>query len=129
MNYDVLEKIFDELEWNDQIRVSHIINKRYSQYSIALKKLRSIDFDPSCHVTNIYKNAMQTGDLHLCTEALYRMHAELGLFDRPRIYPHHDHERVRQSLYSELKKESKCSRIRRVNRLYGCVQTWDHGLD
>ena len=129
MNYDVLERIFDELEWEDQIRVSHIINKKCSQYQIALKKLRSIGFDPSCHVKNIYKNALKTGDLHLCTEALYLMHVELGLFDHPQIYPHNDHERVRQSLYSELKKENKCSRIRRVNRLYGCVRTWDYGLD
>lgn len=126
MNYDVLERIFDELEWNDQIRVSHIIKKKYSQYSIALKKLQSIGFDPSCHLNNMYKNALKTGDLHLCTEALYRLHVELGLFDRPHIYPHHDHERVRESLYSELEKENKCSRIRRVNRLYACVKTRDN---
>tara|TARA_B100000401_G_scaffold380101_1_gene281663 strand:- start:423 stop:818 length:396 start_codon:yes stop_codon:yes gene_type:complete len=129
LNNDVIETIFDQLDWDDQIRLSHIIKKKYSQYSIALKKLRSIGFDPSSHTKNIYKNAMQTGDLHLCTEALYRMHAELGLFDNPRIYPYDDHERVRKSLYSELQNKSKCSRIERVNRLYGCVQTWDHGLD
>tara|TARA_B100000405_G_scaffold142631_1_gene99842 strand:- start:3525 stop:3914 length:390 start_codon:yes stop_codon:yes gene_type:complete len=129
MNFDVIEKIFDELEWDDQIRVSYIINKKHSQYSIALKKLQSIGFDPTCKVKNIYKNALKTGDLHMCTEALYLMHVELGLFDCPLIYPHHDHERVRQSLYTGLRKQNKCSRIERVRRLLRCVQTWDHGLD
>ena len=129
MYYDVIENIFDHLDWDDQIRLSHVIHKKPSQFSIALKKLKSIDFDPSMRQINIYNNALKTGDSYLCAEALYRMHVELGLFDCPHIYPHNDHGRVRSSLHAELQQQSRCSRIQRVIKLYRCLQTWDHGLD
>lgn len=118
MDFDVLGKIFDHLDWKDQLSFSHIIHRKPTQYSIALKRLQAIGFCPLKCRDNVYQHALNTGNLELCTEALYRMYNQIF-----------DGTVERSFIRSDLLNKSRCSRIRRVLRAFRYLQTWDFGLD
>lgn len=130
MNYDVIEKIFTYLDWDDQLRSSHIIHKKPSQYTIAAKKLKAMNFDPCIQKSNLYKNAIKTGDPDLCTEALYNMYDEIGVFECHHRYPYQEQDRdvVKNSIFTEMQKQDKSSRIQRILKAFRCLETWDYSL-
>ena len=119
MNRDVIELVFKNLNWRDQIRYSHLINLKYSQFDIALKKLQCIKFDPYLYKSRIYQHAMKTGDLHLCTEAIFRMYLEI--LDCKTL----NHQTTREQIFNDLKNRDKQYRISLVCRIFIRLQTWD----
>lgn len=119
MDRDVIELIFQNLSWRDQIRYSHLINLKYSQFHIASKKLQSIKFDPYNCKSSIYLNAMKTGDSDLCTEAIFRMYLEM--LDCKTL----NHDTTREHIYNDMKNRDKQYRIAFVRRTFQRLQHWD----
>ena len=77
MDNDTLEIIFNHLDWPDIINNSMLINRQPTQYHIAKKKLKYKSFHPYEMKNKLYLNAIDTGSIDLCVEAILRMYLEM----------------------------------------------------
>lgn len=116
---DVIGKIFENLQWNDEINVSHIIDKKPSQFRIAYKKLADKNFDPHKQQKSLFIRALQTGNIDICTDAMIQIYLET--LDCRNM----DYSEIRQQIYNDLKNHDKESRIDRVWML---KKVWNESL-
>ena len=119
MNYDVIGKIFNQLDWPDLINYSTLIRMKPSQFQISSKKLKSIAFNPYHLKVNLYRNAISTGSADLCTEALLRMY--MDTLDCTLL----DLDLTREVIHENLRNRDKTYRINAVTRTFRRLQSYD----
>lgn len=120
MNNDVLEIIFNHLDWPDIMNYSMLINSLPSQHCIAAKKLKYKSFDPYEMKNKLYLNAINTGSIDLCVEAILRMYLEM--LDCSFL----DIDISRRLIYENLRShDDKAYNRALVLRTFRKLQSWD----
>lgn len=120
MDNDMLEIIFNHLDWPDIMINSMLINRQPTQYHIAKKKLKYKSFDPYEMKNKLYLNAIQTGSIDLCVEAILRMYLEM--LDCSFL----DLDISRRLIYENLQRhDDKAYNRALVLRTFRRLQSWD----
>lgn len=120
MDNDTLEIIFNHLDWPDIMNNSMLINRQPTQYHIAKKKLKYKSFDPYEMKNKLYLNAIQTGSIDLCVEAILRMYLEM--LDCSFL----DLDISRRLIYENLRRnDDKAYNRALVLRTFRRLQSWD----
>lgn len=120
MNNDVLEIIFNKLHWPDIMNYSMLINRQPSQYHISKQKLNYKSFDPYEMKNKLYINAINTGSIDLCVEAILRMYLEI--LDCSFL----DIDISRRLIYENLRShDDKAYNRALVLRTFRRLQSWD----
>lgn len=120
MDNDTLEIIFNHLDWPDIMNNSMLINRQPTQYHIAKKKLKYKSFDPYEMKNKLYLNAINTGSIDLCVEAILRMYLEM--LDCSFL----DLDISRRLIYENLRRnDDKAYNRALVLRTFRRLQSWD----
>lgn len=120
MDNDMLEIIFNHLDWPDIMINSMLINRQPTQYHIAKKKLKYKSFDPYEMKNKLYLNAINTGSIDLCVEAILRMYLEM--LDCSFL----DLDISRRLIYENLRRnDDKAYNRALVLRTFRRLQSWD----
>lgn len=120
MDNDILEIIFNYLDWPDIMINSMLINRQPTQYHIAKKKLKYKSFDPYEMKNKLYLNAINTGSIDLCVEAILRMYLEM--LDCSFL----DLDISRRLIYENLRShDDKAYNRDLVLRTFRRLQSWD----
>lgn len=121
MHSDIIRVIFSHLPWEDKMRLMHLLDGEIPrQFEIARAKLRSIDFDPHAIRRKIYSNAINTGSLDLCTEALYRMYFEI--FQGCLPLEQFDDDACRKMIRDDLNSKDRKGRVSHVTNVFRHLQ-------
>lgn len=121
MHNDLVRVIFSHLPWDDKMRLMHLVNgETPSQFETARAKLISIDFDPYSIRNNLYTHAINTGNVDLCTEALFRMYVEIFQGCLP-IEPFDD-EACRKIIRDDMQSKNRQGRVGHVTNVFRHLQ-------
>ena len=120
MDNDILEIIFNYLDWPDIMINSMLINRQPTQYHIAKKKLKYKSFHPYEMKNKLYLNAINTGSIDLCVEAILRMYMEI--LD----CSHFDIDITRKLIYENLRiHDDKAYNRALLLRTFRRLQSWE----